>query len=119
GHTMVNTDSNVIIGGKVYKPCTAKTMEGKQNVVIARCAKQMLNDMKGKMDAKRAGLFNPKMPVLRSELAFIIDDGLNLIAANGNKYSDVAADYWAKEQIDRALGADVMIGYPDSTFKPD
>lgn len=24
GHTMVNTDSNVIIGGKVYKPCTAK-----------------------------------------------------------------------------------------------
>lgn len=119
GHTMVNTDSNVIIGGKVYKPCTAKTMEGKQNVVIARCAKQMLNDMKGKMDAKRAGLFNPKMPVLRSELAFIIADGLNLKAANTNKYSDVAADYWAKEQIDRALGADVMIGYPDSTFKPD
>ena len=36
GQSMVNTDSNVVIGGKVYKPCTAKTIEGKQNVVIAR-----------------------------------------------------------------------------------
>lgn len=119
GQQMVNTDSNVVVGGKVYKPCTAKTMEGKQNVVIARCAKQMLNDMKGKMDARRAGLFNPKMPVLRSELAFIIADGLNLKETRANNYSDVAADYWAKDQIDRALTADVMIGYPDASFKPD
>ena len=119
GQTMVNTDSNVVIGGKVCKCCSAKTMEGKQNVVIARCTKQMLNNMKGKMDARRAGLFNPKMPVLRSELAFIISDGLNLKQTALNKYSDVAGDYWAKEQIDRALAADVMIGYPDSTFKPD
>lgn len=78
-------------------------MEGKLNVVIARCAKQMLNDMKGKMDAKRAGLFNPKMPVLRSELAFIIADGLNLKAANANKYSDVAADYWQKNKLTELL----------------
>lgn len=119
GQSMVNTDSNVVIGGKVYKPCTAKTIEGKQNVVIAREAKQMLNNMKGKMDARRAGLFNPKMPVLRSELAYIIADGLNLQATAPNKYTDVASDYWAKDQIDRALTADVMIGYPDLTFKPD
>ena len=59
--TLVNTDSNVIIGGKVYKPCTAKTMESKQNVVIARCTKEMLEKMKSKMDAKRAGLFNTKI----------------------------------------------------------
>lgn len=117
--TLVNTDSNVIIGGKVYKPCTAKTMESKQNVVIARCTKEMLEKMKSKMDAKRAGLFNPKMPVLRSELAFILADGLNLSEVKANNYTDVASDYWAKDQIDRALSADVMIGYPDSTFKPD
>ncbi len=117
--TLVNTDSNVIIGGKIYKPRTAKTMESKQNVVIARCSKEMLDRMKGKMDPKRANLFNPKMPVLRSELAFILSDGLDLKEVKADNYADVLPEYWAKDHIDRALGADVMIGYPDATFKPD
>lgn len=119
GHSLVTAENDVIVGGKVYKPCQVKTIQGKQNVVVARSAKQMLNDMKSQMDAKRAGIFDPKMPVLRSELAFIIADGLNLRDVKDNKYTDVATDYWAKTQIDRALTADVMIGYPDSTFKPD
>ncbi len=117
--TLVNTDSNVIIGGKIYKPCTAKTMEQKQNVVIARFSKELLDKMKSKMDPQRANLFNPKMPVLRSELAFILSDGLDLKEVKANNYTDVTAEYWAKDQIDRALSADVMIGYPDATFKPD
>ncbi len=119
GHSLVAAENDVIVGGKVYKPCDVKTIEGKENVVVSRYAKQMLNNMKGQMDARRAGLFNPKMPVLRSELAYIIADGLDLKATTPNKYSDVTADYWAKDQIDRALTADVMIGYPDATFKPD
>lgn len=118
-HAMVTSENDVIVGGRIYKPCNVKTIEGKQNVVVARFAKQMLNNMKGQMDARRAGLYDPKMPVLRSELAFIIADGLNLTEVKDNKYTDVAADYWAKSQIDRALTADVMIGYPDLTFKPD
>ena len=118
-HAMVTSENDVIVGGKIYKPCNVKTIEGKQNVVVARFAKQMLSNMKGQMDSRRAGLYDPKMPVLRSELAFIIADGLNLTEVKDNKYTDVAADYWAKSQIDRALTADVMIGYPDSTFKPD
>ena len=119
GHSLVTAENDVIIGGKVYKPCHVKTIEGKQNVIVERFAKKMLDDMKGKMDSRRAGLFNPKMPVLRSELAYIIADGLNLKDVKANSYTDVAADYWAKDQIDKALTADVMIGYPDSTFKPD
>ena len=119
GHSLVTAENDVIVGGKVYKPCTAKTIQGKQNVVIAREAKTILNNMKTQMDTKRAGLYDPKMPTLRSELAFIIADGLNLTAVNANNYTDVADSYWAKDQIDRALTADVMIGYPDETFKPD
>lgn len=119
GHSLVTAENDVIIGGKVYKPCNVKTIEGKQNVVVGRFAKHMLDNMKCQMDSRRAGVFNPKMPVLRSELAFILSDGLNLKEVKANKYTDVAADYWAKNQIDRALTADVMIGYPDSTFKPD
>lgn len=118
-HTLTTAENDVVIGGKVYKPCHVKTIESKQNVIVNRFAKEMLCNMKDKMDAKRAGIFNPKMPVLRSELAFILADGLELKEVKGNSYSDVAADYWAKDQIDRALTADVMIGYPDATFKPD
>ena len=119
GHSLVTSENDVIVGGKICKPCQVKTIEKKQNVIVARFAKTMLDDMKGSMDARRASFFDPKMPVLRSELAYIIADGLNLTNTKENKYKDVAADYWAKSQIDRALTADVMIGYPDSTFKPD
>lgn len=119
GHSLVSAENDVIIGGKVYKPCNAKTIQGKQNVVIAREAKTLLNNMKNQMDSKRAGLYDPKMPTLRSELAYIIANGLNLNKTAPNKYSDVTDGYWAKDEIDRALAADVMIGYPDSTFQPD
>ena len=119
GHSLVTTDSEVIIGGKIYKPCQAKTIEGKQNVVVSREAKKMLGDMQSKMDQKRGALYDPKMPVLRSELAFLISEGLGLTKAATDSYSDVTASYWAKEEIDRVLTQDIMIGYPDKTFKPD
>ena len=119
GHSLLSTQSDFITGAKVYKPCNAKTVNNKQNVVVAREAKKLLNDMKGKMDSKRANAYDPKMPVLRSELAYIIADGLGLTATAPNKYTDLDSAYWAKDEIDKALAADVMIGYPDNTFKPD
>ena len=92
GHSLVTTENDVIIGGKICKPCHAKTIENKQNVVVDRFAKDMLKDMKGKMDARRADLFNPKMPVLRSELAYILADGLELKDVKANSYTDVTTD---------------------------
>lgn len=115
----VTAENDVVIGGKVYKPCHAKTIEGKQNVLLARSAKRMMCDMKDKLDSRRAGLHDPKMPVLRSELAYFISDGLGLTKNTTDSYSDVTEGYWAKTEIDRVLTADVMIGYPDATFKPD
>ena len=119
GHALVTAESDVIVGGKIYKPCHVKTIEGKQNVVVGRFAKKMLCDMKAKMDAKRGALYDPKMPVLRSELAFLVSEGLGLTKGDSTKYTDLSDGYWAKTEIERALNADVMIGYPDSTFKPD
>lgn len=120
GHSLLtgNTDY-VTTGAKVFKPCNAKTINNKANVVVAREAKKMLSDMKGKMDAARANAYDPKMAVLRSELAYIVSEGLGLTATAPNKYTDLDSAYWAKDEIDRALAADVMIGYPDNTFKPD
>ena len=119
GHSLVTAESDVIVGGKIYKPCHVKTIEGKQNVVVGRYAKQILSDMQSKMDQKRGALYDPKMPVLRSELAFLISEGLGLTKGDATKYTDLTDGYWAKTEIERALTADVMIGYPDSTFKPD
>jgi len=120
GHSILtgNTDY-VTTGAKVFKPCNAKTIDNKANVVVAREAKKMLSDMKGKMDIARANAYDPKMAVLRSELAYIVSEGLGLTATAPNKYTDLDSAYWAKEEIDKALAADVMIGYPDNTFKPD
>ena len=53
-HKRVNGDTDVVVGGRIYKPCHVKTIEGKQNVVVGRFAKQMLNDMQAKMDKKRS-----------------------------------------------------------------
>lgn len=118
-HSLVTAESDVIVGGRIYKPCHVKTIEGKQNVVIARSAKQMLSEMQAKMDKKRGAVYDPKMPVLRSELAYLISEGLGLKEASTTKYTDLSDGYWAKTEIERALNADIMIGYPDSTFKPD
>ncbi len=119
GHSMVTAENDVVIGGKIYKPCQAKTIEGKQNVIVSREAKKMLTDMQTKMDQKRGALYDPKMPVLRSELAFLISEGLGLTKSTPDNYTDLAASYWAKDEIDRVLTQDIMIGYPDNTFKPD
>ena len=120
GHSLLTGDvDQVTTGAKIYKPCNARTITGKENVVIGREVKKQLADMKSKMDAARANAYDPKMAVLRSEIAYIISTGLNLTQEAPNKYPDVASTYWAKSEIDKALAADVMIGYPDNTFKPD
>lgn len=116
---LVGAENNVVVGGKIYKPCQAKTIDKKQNVVVGRSAKEALDNMKAKMDEKRGSLHDPKMPVLRSELAFLISEGLGLTKGDSTKYTDLETGYWAKTEIERVLTADVMIGYPDSTFKPD
>ena len=46
GHALVTAENDVIVGGRIYKPCHVKTIEGKQNVVVGRFAKQMLSKLK-------------------------------------------------------------------------
>ena len=119
GHTLVTTDSNVVVGGKFFKPCKIKTIEGKNNVIIGRHARKMLADMKNLMDKRRENLYDPKMPVLRSEVAYLISNGLGLTKETSGEYTDLTSNYWAKSEIEKVLTQDIMIGYPDSTFKPD
>lgn len=105
-----------IIGGKITKCPCAKTVVSKDNVLVKTFAKEQLD----KFAQNSNGKFNKNAPVLRGELAQSLADGLNLSEIKKtDKYSDVTADYWAKQAIDETLAADIMIGYPDQTFKPE
>ena len=120
GHSLLKGDTDsVTTGAKVFKPCDAKTVANKANVVIGRQAKQAISDMKSQMDSDRAAAYNEKAPVKRSEIAWHIVHGLGFSQTAVNEYTDLSNTYWAKNEIDKALAADVMIGYPDKTFKPE
>src|SRR5574344_9968 len=111
----VGANSNSVIGGKIYKGDNAKTIKGKEDVVISTFAKNELAKF-----AAYSGNSNYKTPVLRRELAQTMADCLSLSTVkNADKYSEVSATYWAKTAIDEALAAGVMIGYHDQTFKPE
>lgn len=116
--TEVKDANNVYrIGGKVLKQKNRLGFTNKDNVYVNAWSKDLLNTMsvrKGDRD------FDIKMPISRSELAFMLSQGLNMQNIGTNKkYTDVTASYWANDEISKATAADVMIGYPDKSFKPD
>lgn len=108
--------TSTVVGGKIIKCANAKTISGKENVVIKSFAKKELDKLAANSDSK----FSRKSPVLRSELAQTLADGLELANVKEiDRYTDVPSSYWAKEAIDQTLAADIMIGYPDKSFKPE
>lgn len=113
---MTKDNTAYVTAGKVKRcPCVAPVI-GKEHVFIKSWASNML----AMMERGYKGEFNPKLPILRSELAILMAEGLAIDSATVKyNYTDIANDYWAKEWIDKALAADVMIGYPDRTFRPD
>lgn len=105
------------IGGKVLKQKGRLGFTNKENTYVNAYAKDLLNAMSTKMGERD---FDIKMPIQRGELAFMLAQGLNMkqIASTKN-YTDVTSAYWANDEINKATAADVMIGYPDKSFKPD
>ncbi len=116
--TEVKDANNVYrIGGKVLKQKNRIGFENKDNLYVRAFSKDLLNAMsvrKGDRD------FDIKMPISRAELAFMLSQGLNMKNIGVQKdYTDVTTAYWANDEIKTATAADVMIGYPDKSFKPD
>ncbi len=113
----VSSDAVYVTGGKIVKSTNHIGVAKKDKVLIDSFVKDVMSIIKENQGA--AG-FNEKMPVLRSELAVILSEGFNLKSSVKNsKYNDISADYWAKDWINGALNAGVMIGYPDNKFRPD
>ena len=105
------------VGGKLLKQKNRLGFTNKDNIYVNAWSKDLLNTMsirKGDRD------FDIKMPIARSEIAWMLSQGLNMKNVGVNKkYTDVTSSYWASQEIQTATAADVMIGYPDKSFKPD
>lgn len=112
-------DGAYIKGGDVVKPKYSLAIRGKNNTIIKTWANGILAFIKSQYS--NAELFNPKMPILRSEWAVVLSEGFGLVKndACAKKYTDIATNYWATGWICSALDAGVMIGYPENVFKAD
>ena len=110
-------DATYVTGGKIVKCKNALGMTNKENVLTNAFVKDVMTIIK---ENSKSEVFNPKMPILRSELAVVLAEGLS-IPESGKKYSytDIGNGYWATDWIYKVLSEDVMIGYPDKTFRPD
>lgn len=111
-------DNTYMIGGNIKKKKNRISFGNKENVFVSGWANDVLTLIKNNSNSAD---FNPKMPVLRSELAVILAEGFG--ASNSDvsekQYSDVTENYWAKNWIYKALNAGLMIGYPSGKFIPD
>ncbi len=114
----VSADSAYIVGGKIVKSKNQIGVKNKDNVLVDSWVKDIMALIKDRQFAN-GKVFNPKMPVLRSELAVILSEAFALNNTAQKSYSDIPAGYWANDWINGASNSGVMIGYPDNTFKPD
>lgn len=112
------TKANYIVGGETVKGAHQVGVIGKDNVFVDSWAKDLLNLLKSNCGDVN---WNPKMPVLRSELAVILAESFASDRKTVKKpaYKDIANNYWAKNWIYTALDTNLMIGYPDGKFRPD
>lgn len=114
--TLTSTTTNYVTGGKVLKGDRIG-MAKKANVLTNAFVKDVMTIIKENTNQE---VFNPAMPILRSELAVVLAEGLSIPeSAKKYSYTDIGAGYWATNWIYKVLAEDVMIGYPDKTFRPD
>lgn len=106
-----------LVGDKMLKAANALTVKEKANVLIESSAQDILSVLK----ANAKDLFNPHTPVLRSEMAVALVEGLGIPYSTPKyQYKDMNKSHWAYKWVEEALGANVMIGYKeDRTFRPD
>lgn len=118
---LVDGDATYQVGGQILKTKNRLGVKNKSDVYVESWSKDLLKLIKESQEKANysENMFNPKMPILRSELAVVLAEGLNAKSTKDAEYSDVASNYWAKSWINSATESGLMIGYPSGTFKPD
>ena len=78
-----------------------------------------MNDIGVLADFSRDGRFRPGDPVTRAEFATLATHFEELTLTDTNIFPDVPSDHWAVKYINSAAARGWILGYPDSTFRPD
>ena len=71
----LNDNSAYVVGEKKLTPDTQTAMKGKSNVLVNSFVKDVMKILENNSTEK---VFNPKMPILRSELAVVLSEGLSI-----------------------------------------
>lgn len=64
------------------------------------------------------GTFRPDAPIIRGDMALIVERVFNLEFTFNQAFKDVAQHAYYSEAISKILAANITIGYPDNTFRP-
>ncbi len=117
---LVDADSVYVTGAKALKPNFAINVSKKDDVYIAGHAKDVMKKVAKKHEDAGLGKMAMNAPTMRSEVAAIMAEGLDVATPENYKpYSDINSNYWAKDYIYRVTEKGIMIGYPSGVFKPD
>ena len=64
------------------------------------------------------GTFRPNAPIIRGDMALIIERVFDLAFTFNQPFTDVPQNAYYTETISKILAANITIGYPDNTFRP-
>ncbi|KMY51919.1 N-acetylmuramoyl-L-alanine amidase [Peribacillus loiseleuriae] len=74
---------------------------------------------KGIISGHGEGIFHPKNPITRGEMAYLIASAFNLTEKSEIYFNDVATSGTLFEAINKVATAGITVGYPDGTFGPN
>lgn len=75
---------------------------------------------RGLISGYEDGTFKPDQPITRSQIANIVSRTFDLTTDKENlEFTDVSADYWARESIGEVVVGGFMTGFPNDTFQPN
>lgn len=73
----------------------------------------------GISDGYGGQMYYPDKAVTRAEAAMLLTRAFRYEPSSGSAFPDVPSEHWAFDAINRAAGAGIVDGYPDSRFRPD
>lgn len=74
--------------------------------------------IEGEVDEKGHILISPNLEVTRAEAAYMLYQLLGMSPGNGTDFSDVKSSDWYADAVSAITERQIMIGYPDGSFKP-
>lgn len=64
------------------------------------------------------GTFRPNAPIIRGDMALIVERVFDLSFTFNSSFKDVGPNAVYSEAISKILAANITVGYPDNTFRP-